>query len=266
MTGEAHRLHLFRVEQRLGGRSAAGREYIQDAVGQAGRLEELGQPNGARGRGRRGLQNDGVAGDQRRGDLPGRDRQRKVPRRDARHDTERLAGGKGELCRRFGTRRVAAKAAALAGHEFDDVDAALDFSARVFDRLAFFERDQPRQLLAVSVHQARGLQQYTAPSGGGRVAPCRPGFRGGAHGRLNQLEVSRAEPAEHLVGRSRVASHQIGRAGRLHALAANEVGVQTADVVGRRHGLRLGRFGRCNHVSKHRTAVAPMDPHLGSRT
>src|SRR5207302_10780973 len=50
-----------------------------------------------------GLGNDGVAGGERRGDLAGEDRQRKIPRRDAgedaapaQRDLDALAGGDGQ--------------------------------------------------------------------------------------------------------------------------------------------------------------------------
>ena len=88
----------------LAGRPAATRAH------QPGRRPRCRQPHGARGDERRllgGLGGDRVAGGERGGDLAGEDRERKVPRGDAREHAAavqrqrvRLAGGRGKRDRR----------------------------------------------------------------------------------------------------------------------------------------------------------------------
>ena len=120
---------------------------------------------------RRRLEDDGVAGDQRRHHLPARDRHREVPGRDDPGDADRLADAHRPLVGQLGRHRVAEHPPALAGHQVGDVDAFLDVAARLGEDLAHLARHRPRQALLVLGHQrAEAVQDLAALRGRRRGA------------------------------------------------------------------------------------------------
>ena len=128
---------------------------------------------GGLGRQRRGLEHDRVAADERGRDLPDRDRDREVPRRDARDDAERVPQRVAEVARQLGGDRLAAHAPAFCRDVLEDVDAALDLAERLLEGLAFLAGQQPRQVFLLLVEDRHGAEQHGAPLGRGRVAPFR---------------------------------------------------------------------------------------------
>ncbi|MNC90466.1 hypothetical protein D3C83_65670 [compost metagenome] len=67
--------------------------------------------------------------------------------------------------------------------EFDHLDAALDRTDRIAQRLAVFVGDEARQLFAVRIQQLAVAHQYACAAKGRRVAPLRIGrLRGGHRG------------------------------------------------------------------------------------
>ena len=78
--------------QRVADGRARARDDVQDAVRQARLRRQLREPQRRERRLRRGLQHHGVAGGERRAELPGGDDQRVVPGHDRGHDPDRLAG------------------------------------------------------------------------------------------------------------------------------------------------------------------------------
>src|SRR5207249_9632528 len=108
---------------------AAGPEHeVEHALWKAGFLEDLDEPHRQHRRVRRGLEDDGVAEDERGHDLPGRDREREVPGRDRGDDAVRVAHAHGPLARQFGGNDIAELAAAFAGDVIGHVDALLDIA------------------------------------------------------------------------------------------------------------------------------------------
>ncbi len=87
-SGEGDDVHLRVRDERLS-RLIATAQELQHVGRNAGGVQRLDDSVTARGRLLRGLEDDGVAGDERRGHHPGRDRQRKVPRCDHRTDAPR---------------------------------------------------------------------------------------------------------------------------------------------------------------------------------
>ena len=90
--GEQHAMHARVADQRRADGLAAAGQQLQRAARHAGRVQRAHRRGGHQRRllGRLGQHH--VAGGQRRGDLAGEDRQRKVPRADADHRAQRHGG------------------------------------------------------------------------------------------------------------------------------------------------------------------------------
>ena len=108
---------------------------------------------------RRGLEDDGVAADQRRDDLPRRDRHREIPRRDDRADAERLAHRHRELVAQLRRHRLAEHAPPLAGHVEGHVDRFLDVAARLVQDLPHLAGHVARELLLARGDDLRRLEE-----------------------------------------------------------------------------------------------------------
>ena len=174
------------VHQRRAGLRSAG-DHVDDAVRQV-RQRPLDQPQRRQRRQLRGLDDDGVAGGQRRRDLPAEEQQRVVERHDGRDDAERLLDGEVDLM--FGRRRDR-RAVRVAR----DLRVVLEAGRRPLDlvevldaRLAAFERQQLRQLRAVLAHQAARF----------RAAACRARAPAGAASAAAPLPPSRTRAARRL--------------------------------------------------------------------
>ena len=135
---------------------------LKTPVGQAGLGEELGEAQRHGGVPFGGLEDEGVAGGERRAGLPERDHGREVERRDAGDDAERLAqrvnvdAGSG-VVREFALEQVRG-----AGGELDHLDAALDVTLGVEEGLAVFGGQQGGELIHVLVDQVHELEQDPA--------------------------------------------------------------------------------------------------------
>ena len=93
LAGEGDQRHVRVLDQRVAGEAflAVAVDEVEDALGQAGLLEDA-RPQGRGQRGELGrLQHHGVAGGQCRAELPGLEHERGVPRRDEPGDADRLA-------------------------------------------------------------------------------------------------------------------------------------------------------------------------------
>src|SRR5207248_6977925 len=134
------------VEQRVADLRALAHHQVEDPSGKAGLADDLGERPGAAGHQLRGLEYHRVAVAQRRRDLPGRDGDREIPRRDDRDDAERLAR---DLDADAGAHRLhdlAGDAQRLAGEELEDVGRAHHFARRLRQRLALLARQQIAEL------------------------------------------------------------------------------------------------------------------------
>ena len=124
----------------------ASHDEVERAGRQAGAADNLRQRPGAARRRVRWLEHDRVPVGQGRGDLPGRDRDRKIPGRDERDHANRLAR---DVHRHAGPHRgdqLAGGPQRLAGEELEDLAGAADFTARLGRRLALFTRQQIAKL------------------------------------------------------------------------------------------------------------------------
>ena len=89
--GEADLRDVRMLDQPLPDDGALADDDVDDALGNAGLERELAEPQRRERRQLRRLQHDGVAARERRPELPRRDVEREVPRRDQADDAERLA-------------------------------------------------------------------------------------------------------------------------------------------------------------------------------
>ena len=180
-------------EVRADRRSVAGND-VDDAVGNADLVRQLGEPERRQRRLRIRLEHDRAAGRERGRELPRREHQRVVPRHDLTADADRLLQ-RVEEQRAADRIRASGDRADRTRVEAEVLDRLRELGLHRRDRLADVARLELRELLAVgdervceSVQQARAL-------GRARLAPV--AFERGARGLDRLVDVrprSRAPP------------------------------------------------------------------------
>ena len=140
--------------------SAAGAgDDVEDALRHAGALGELGQRERRERRLRRRLQHDGAAGGDRRTGLARDHRQRKIPRRDAGDDADRLLDDDDALVGLVPGNGVAVDALRFFAEPFEEGRRVGDLAARFGERLALLGGHQPREIFLVGDHQLEPAAQ-----------------------------------------------------------------------------------------------------------
>ena len=186
-------------EQRVADVAAAAGDEVDDAARDAGLFEDLDEVERRERRQRRRLEHDGVAADQRRDDLPRRDRHRKIPRRDDRADAERLTHRHRELVAQLGRHGLAVLAPPFARHEEGHVDRFLDVAARFVEDLAHLARHVARERLLALGEQLRGAEQHLgalaapAPAASARRRAARRRSRAATSAACRLLETGRSD-------------------------------------------------------------------------
>ena len=202
--------------------------------------EQLHEADEAGRRVGRGLDDGRVAADQRREQLPGRDGDREVPRRDDADHADRPADGHRELVGHLGRHGLAEQAAALAGHVVGDVDRLLHVAARLGQHLAHLARHEASRALPCARPAGgrcgTGSRRASAPASRSSCAKARCAARDGG------VDVRRAgggELADDLVVVRRAGAGEGGaRRGGL-PVAADQVLVRLGHV-----GISLLRCAR----------------------
>ncbi len=195
---------------------------VEDAVGQAGLRKELGDLQGRRrvllGR----LEDEGVAGRDGDREHPHRHHGRKVERRDARDDTQRLADrGDVDAAGDLG-RQLALQLHGDPARQVDDLQAARDLAQRVAVHLAVLGGDQLGNRVAVGVEQRAELEEDRGALGEGRGAPGRVGVLGGGDGRVDLVDGREGDLGGDRAGR-RVGDRPVVARGAFDGLAADPV-------------------------------------------
>ena len=126
------------LDEALPARAAGTNDDVDDAVRHPGLRGELGEAQRRQRRELGGLEHDGVAGGERRSELPRGDRQREVPRGDQTNDAQRLANG--ERLPTGNRDRLAEQPLGRPGVVAKGVDHHRHLPARVADRLAGIAR------------------------------------------------------------------------------------------------------------------------------
>jgi hypothetical protein len=161
-------------------------------------MRKLGETQRGQRRQLRRLEHDRVAAGERRAELPRRDVEREVPRRDQPDDAERLAERHVDAARDGD--RLAVVLVDRARVEVEHLRDHADLAARAADRLAGVARLDPRQLLVMLFDERREAAQQPGPVGrcdgapGGERRPCP------RDGGVGLLDARRRDVGERLLG------------------------------------------------------------------
>ena len=194
---------------------------IDDAVGHAGLDEQLHEALPEHRRVVRGLEHHGVPAHECRDDLPGRNGDREVPRRDHADDADRLTDAHLELVGQLRRRRLAEETPALAGHVVAHVDRFLDVAARLREHLAHLARHQLRQLVLVLGEQRAEPEQDLTALRRGNEPPARVRLLRRLHSAIDVLGRRPRERADQIAVGGAPALE--GLAGGIDPLAADEI-------------------------------------------
>ena len=136
---------------------------VEDAVRHAGFGQQLAQSHRRQRHFFRGLQYERVTASERDREHPKRNHEREVVRRDADAHTNRVANGVGVDVGRDVRQHFAHDEAGDAAGEFDDFDAAVDFSPGFGKRFAVLARDESGQLFEVLFQQGAEAEHQPGP-------------------------------------------------------------------------------------------------------
>jgi hypothetical protein len=131
-------------------------------------------------------------------ELPGGDRQREVPRRDERHDAERLADRHGDAARDGD--RVAEQPLGGARVEAEGLDDHGHLAARVADRLAGVARLEHGELLLRLGERVGQLEEQRRARVGRHRAPPRQRRLGPRDGLVGLRDTGAGDLLEHRLG------------------------------------------------------------------
>ena len=171
-------------------RVADRRARAGDDVEHAGRQDlgrDLGQDQGGQRGPCRRLEDDRVAGRERRSDLPAGHHDRVVPRGDRGDHADRLAPDHRGVAVHVLVGRLALHHPRGAGEEAQVVDDDRDLVDRGADRLAGVLRLEAAELVGARLDGVGELEEHAAALGGGRVLPGLEGGRGGVRGTIDVL-------------------------------------------------------------------------------
>ena len=147
--GQRDHRHVRVLDEPFADRSPTPVHHVDDPGRDAGLYEQLDEALAQRRRVGRRLEDDRVAADERGRDLPGRNRDREVPRGDHADHADRHAHAHVELVAELRGGRLAEQAPALARHVEAHVDRFLDVAAGLGEHLPHLARHQQRQLVLV---------------------------------------------------------------------------------------------------------------------
>jgi hypothetical protein len=218
----------MRDDRRADRRPGAG-DDVHHAGRHTGLERQRAQPQGREGRIGRGLQNDRVAGRQRRRHLPRCDHEGEVPRHDQPDHADRLA--QGEVQPAVGDRDgLAEQLVGGAGVILEAPGRAFHLGAGVGDRLAALNGFQGGQFVGVLADQGGQAQQHASAMGGARLRPASVLERGQRRpgGAVDVLGAAFGHVGDDLAGRG---------IGDLKRLPARRSGLLSADLHLKAHAL-----------------------------
>jgi hypothetical protein len=174
------------------------RDHVQHPLRQPRLERDLLQLDRGQRRQLGGLEDDTVAGCQRRRHLPGGDRQREVPGDDQADDAERLAERHVDSAR--DRDRLPEQPLRRPGVVAVGVDDHLHLTARVADRLAGVTRLQPRQVLVPRLQHVGEVAQQLRAVGRRHRPPGRERQLRPRHRRIDLLHSGARHLRHHLLG------------------------------------------------------------------
>ena len=227
LTGEGNGIHIGVTDQRLaGGAGPETMHQVENPGRHAGLLHHLREQRRRGGGLLGGLGDHGIAARQRRGDLPGHEQERQVPRRDDRHHADGLvhrvveraaAIGRAHLEALRAARQREIRIGAEVGSSPRDVE-----RARLLQRLAGVGDFGAHELGEALLDALRHLAQQRAALGHRQARP-RPAQRGarGLHRALDERIVRLGDRAD---GGAVDGIDVLERASLAHELAPDEAG------------------------------------------
>ena len=230
--GERDDRDVGMLHEALADGSPTAVDDVDHAVGDAGLDEELDEPLPERGCVRGRLEDDGVSGDERGRDLPGRDRDREVPRRNDADHADRHPDRHLELVRELGRGRLPEEAPAFAAHVVAHVDRFLHVATRLGAHLPHLVRHEVRQFGLVVGHKLREAVEDLAAFRRRDEPPLRERLLRHLDRAIDVVGAGAREGADQLA---------VGRADRVEGLAGGSVHPLAADVVLK--GARCRRHG-----------------------
>ena len=135
------------VEDRLTDDRTAPHNQVENAFGHTGANDDLGKGVGRAGHEVSRLEYDRVAESERRRDLPRRNGDRKIPRRDDSDHPDRLARRFDLDVRAHRCEFFAGDSQGLAGKEIEDLAGPRDFAGGFGQRLALFASEEAAELV-----------------------------------------------------------------------------------------------------------------------
>eukprot|EP01022_Parablepharisma_sp_SALTPOND_P021543 TRINITY_DN427_c0_g3_i1.p1 TRINITY_DN427_c0_g3~~TRINITY_DN427_c0_g3_i1.p1 ORF type:complete len:877 (-),score=398.28 TRINITY_DN427_c0_g3_i1:14792-17422(-) len=177
---EADGLDLGMIQQRIDGDLVTLHD-VEDAIGQAGFLQQLGDQQRRRGIALGRLQHEAVATGDGDGEHPHRHHRREVEWRDAGHHAQRLAhrpgiDATGDLVGVFALEHLRD-----AGGELDDLDAARHFALGIRKGLAMLAHDEAGDVVGPLLDQVQEAEQHPRARQRRRIGPAGEG----RHARLD---------------------------------------------------------------------------------
>ena len=158
-------------------------DHVEHTVWQPRLGKHLGGKKGCRRVFLRWLQDEGVTAGDGDGVHPHRDHRREVERRDSGNNPQRLPDGVRVDSGRHLLGEIALEQMGDVASELDDLDASLDFTQRIVNRLPVLGCQCLSHLLAASRHDLAECEHDVLTLGQGRVPPgferllCRPDGR-----------------------------------------------------------------------------------------
>ena len=147
--GEAEKRTACMLAHRLADRRRVSGHEVEHAGGHAGAQRELAERERGQRRLGRGLGDHRAADRERRRDLAGDHGGGKVPRRDRRHDADRLPDHDDARIGAEGRIDLAVDALGLLGEEFDEAGGVVDLAPRLGQRLALLAGHDEGDVVAI---------------------------------------------------------------------------------------------------------------------
>ena len=179
--GEADRIHAPVVDQHFAHHAAAAHDETEHALRNTRVDEDPGNGMCRTGHQIGGLEHHAVAVGQGRSDLPGRNRRRKIPRRDDADHADRFASEFDVDSGAHRWQQLTRAAQYLAGKEFEHVAGPRHFANTFGERLAFLAREQLPEFVLARDDLVAHLVEQVGPGLHAEVRPCREGRAGGLH-------------------------------------------------------------------------------------
>ncbi len=175
------------------------RDDFEHAGRYPGTAEQLGERLCACGRVDGGLPHDGVAAQQRRDDVPRRNRHRKVARGYHRHHTNRLPEGEQLLVGQLRRHGLAVQTAPLTEKEAAGINDLLYLTARLGQRLADLTGDQPGERGRIVLDEPPEVRDHAPANGRGYIRPARLSRSRGTAGGQQVGGAGKHDLGDHLV-------------------------------------------------------------------